>query len=248
MSSIGFAVRALPAGEIFADQSIAILPEADSPPNVLMGLLNSTPVADLLQLFGRGRATENGAVKSLPFGRDFLDGITQLEPAVDELVAMMNAEEAASETACTFVAPHFLGVPKDSARQSIRSRISVAAALQQRVDSIVAAALGGITRLDPTLVDRPTLVGRAFGPADGAEATWSDDLLSYAVGCAFGRWDIRMALHETARDPRPDVFHELPLSPPGLLCGPNGQHPVQGPNGYPLAIPSSYVLVDEQGH
>lgn len=47
-------------------------------------------------------------------------------------------------------------------------------------------------------------------------------LISYAVGCAFGRWDVRLALDASLVPPLPDAFAPLPACPPGMLVGPDG--------------------------
>jgi hypothetical protein len=58
---------------------------------------------------------------------------------------------------------------------------------------------------------------------EGDAATTSDSsgfisqFLDYAVGCAFGRWDIRYATGAKAPPPEPDPFDPLPVCPPGML-------------------------------
>lgn len=47
-------------------------------------------------------------------------------------------------------------------------------------------------------------------------------LLQYAVGCVFGRWDIRMALNSELIPKPADPFDPLPVCPPGTLVGPDG--------------------------
>ena len=54
-------------------------------------------------------------------------------------------------------------------------------------------------------------------------------LLSYAVGCVFGRWDVR-------------------IGPPGMLVGPDGLPARESPPGYPIRIQWDGVLVDDPGH
>ena len=51
----GLGVRLMPAGEIFTDKSIAVFANDHISPLRLLGLLNSTPIAALLQTFGRSR-------------------------------------------------------------------------------------------------------------------------------------------------------------------------------------------------
>jgi len=51
------------------------------------------------------------------------------------------------------------------------------------------------------------------------------DLLSWCVGVAFGRFDLRLALttdHRRLTTVPPDPFDPLPLCPPGMLVGPDG--------------------------
>ena len=55
VSSVGFGVRCLPEGEVFGDKGICIFPKEGIDRLALLGLLNSTPVAEILQTFGRGR-------------------------------------------------------------------------------------------------------------------------------------------------------------------------------------------------
>jgi len=48
------------------------------------------------------------------------------------------------------------------------------------------------------------------------------DLLSYAVGCVFGRWDARIALAPSLAPKLADPFAPLPICSPGMLVGPDG--------------------------
>jgi len=90
-------------------------------------------------------------------------------------------------------------------------------------------------------------------PADSAEAAavdaapFSQRVLSYLVGVAFGRWDIRIGLDPgLAPQPR-DPFEPMHASPPGMLIG-DGGLPARTYAGYPIPIPQNGVLVDEPGH
>ena len=47
-------------------------------------------------------------------------------------------------------------------------------------------------------------------------------LLQYAVGAAFGRWDIRIAQDPSLVPKLPEPFDPLPVCPPGMLVGPDG--------------------------
>ncbi len=57
---------------------------------------------------------------------------------------------------------------------------------------------------------------------DYSERAQIEALLSYFVGCIFGRWDVRIALDLTLAPKLPDPFDPLPVCPPGMLVGPDG--------------------------
>jgi Eco57I restriction-modification methylase len=66
-------------------------------------------------------------------------------------------------------------------------------------------------------------------------------LLSYAVGAAFGRWDIRLSLDPKLGPISHDPFAPLSSSPPGMLIG----H--EGLADYPLRPSLSGIMVDDPG-
>lgn len=47
-------------------------------------------------------------------------------------------------------------------------------------------------------------------------------LLMYAIGVAFGRWDVRIAIDPSIAPNLPAPFDPLPVCPPGMLVGPDG--------------------------
>lgn len=65
----------------------------------------------------------------------------------------------------------------------------------------------------------------------------TDALLSWAIGVAFGRFDIRLATGERAAPPEPKPFDPLPAKSPGML--PDGAPPFHGHAG---------ILVEDPGH
>ncbi len=83
----------------------------------------------------------------------------------------------------------------------------------------------------------------------GTIASAAASLFSYLVGCAFGRWDVRIGrAPATAPMLSGDPFAPVPVCPPGQLVGPDGLPALAVPPGYPLALTDHQVLVDEVGH
>lgn len=74
------------------------------------------------------------------------------------------------------------------------------------------------------------------------------DMLSYAAGCIFGRWDVRFATGERAPPELPDPFAPLPVCSPGMLQGPDGLPVKEAPEGYPLRIDGDGIMVDDPDH
>lgn len=245
MSSIGFAARVMQPDEVFADQSIAVLPNTGVDVTSLLGLLNATGTAELLQTFGRGRATENGAMKALPFGRELLTDLIGTSPLVEELITIFADKERTEETSSVFVRPECLHSPEEVTR--IRTDLlSRAGEAQERLDGLVLQALGTSGRLDPELPSRTSLLGRSLRSPSAAHDDWARDLVSYLVGVGFGRWNPELATVELARDA--EYLAPIPRVPPGMLTTETGDPAWEHPTRAPRPIPPSGVLLDEPGH
>lgn len=85
--------------------------------------------------------------------------------------------------------------------------------------------------------------GEEASPQRAAEA-----LLSYAVGCAFGRWDVRIGQNHDRAPKHGGPFDSLPQCSPGMLVDSDGLPPKVVPHGYPIAFPEDGVLVDDKNH
>ena len=79
-------------------------------------------------------------------------------------------------------------------------------------------------------------------------------LFSYAIGVAFGRWDIRYATGERPVSELPDPFAPLPACPPGMLqsddglpLSPEAGRQLRAAGHYPLDIAWGGILVDDEG-
>lgn len=71
------------------------------------------------------------------------------------------------------------------------------------------------------------------------------DLISYALGAAFGRFDVRFATGEVDPVEPADPFAPLPACSPGMLTSEDGVPLEAEPEGYPLRVSWDGVLVDD---
>lgn len=74
------------------------------------------------------------------------------------------------------------------------------------------------------------------------------ELVSWAVGVAFGRFDVRLATGVRALPPEPEPFDPLPVCSPAMLTGNDGLVLGGAPSVYPLTFPENGILVDDPGH
>jgi hypothetical protein len=74
------------------------------------------------------------------------------------------------------------------------------------------------------------------------------ELASWAVGVAFGRFDVRLATGTRQMPTEPEPFDALPACSPGMLTGDDGLPLARPPKSYPLPFPETGVLVDDPGH
>jgi len=76
------------------------------------------------------------------------------------------------------------------------------------------------------------------------------ELLSWAFGCALGRFNLQQALGKEYVLPEYEPFAPLPICSPGVLQNTNGL-PIEAqevPSDYPLRISWPGILVDDEGH
>lgn len=79
---------------------------------------------------------------------------------------------------------------------------------------------------------------------EGELARVSSQVVSYLIGIAFGRWDVRKVGTEPVLG---DLFEPVPIHPPGMLLD-AGKPARQAPTGYELDLPPEQLLLDQRGH
>ena len=74
---------------------------------------------------------------------------------------------------------------------------------------------------DPTAANQDTNENRDF-LLDYSERAQFEALISYCIGCIFGRWDVRISMDPSLAPKLPGPFDPLPICPPGMLVDPDG--------------------------
>lgn len=86
------------------------------------------------------------------------------------------------------------------------------------------------------------------GEGDADTTSLVPELVSWTVGVAFGRFDVRLATGARALPSEPQPFDSLPICSPAMLTGDDGLPLASAPANYSLAFPESGIMVDDPGH
>ena len=260
-----FGVRALPAGFIISGKGIAVLPLKGYSAEFCVGIMNARLFRTIINLQANAKQYDSGIVESCPFVPLSKHSYELVEQATKIAINAARDISRRTEGDALFICPEIY--------KSLSEMVRHAEAHANDVNTIIRASLAEIDRLVDTAYQVDSLVLERIllsekdddddevdnGEAreeeieeDGehkslirAPADVASELVSYAVGCVLGRWDIRYA---TAAIPLPvlgDPFAELPTSFPGMLHEKVGG---SGDGGYPLILPKSGILVDDEGH
>ena len=259
----GLSFRAMPSGTVFGHKGPAVLFDTANGDLMLaagalansqaFGILTGTMVArvDLAQSF------EVGLISTVPMPE--LAKVPETVVDASRESHDIKAQQAtAADTKHPFYSPSLLINPGD--------------ALTERAEAAVAKGDEDATRLvhlqrqiDQAaydLYDFPVEDRRALPSAEPVEANPEDDedaeestvdaealvhdLISYALGVALGRWDVRYATGDREPPPLPDPFAPLPVCPPGMLQDDATGLPLDAPPpGYPVPFPPSGLVADD---
>lgn len=240
-----FAPQALPKGAIFSVRGYcALLPGGDLLP--ALAVFNSKPFDYIYKaLLGRFEYPEFivGILQKMPWAQPDENQAERFALMAREGWACQRRRFTHEETSSAFVLPlcRCLGSRPDSPVRTLDE-------LQRNIDTRASELFGfGEPELQEMLRANVFSTGQMVelierdaedGSAPHTDPT-SDNILtiSWSVGVAFGRFDVRLATGERAIPPEPDPFDPLPAKSPGML-----------PDGDPPFMPTSGVFVDDPGH
>jgi hypothetical protein len=215
-----------------------------SRPQFDMGDINITPVPEILEVDGERLASL--ALQIVRAKRD--------QDTVAEETHVFIRPSASLSLAAT------LGFNAVDWSQRIQVSTGKVAGLQAEIDEI-AFSLYSIQGIDRKAMevgsDAEVIEESSEEPEDvatdvdvGSSFAVAEQMVSYALGVAFGRWDLRYATGEQAAPELPDPFAPLPVCPPGQLQNAQGlpARPEDVPAAYPVRIPWDGILVDDSSH
>lgn len=271
----GLSFRAVPVGCLFGHKGpmAFVLSDNRATLRTLAAVMNSTGFYLLVQMLvarvSLAQSFEVGLVQSIPIPDLSIPTGGQLSELAWSAMTLKQTLDTIDETSHVFVLPALLQGAGDALAERIQPwarRVTGTAGkltdLQQQIDA-VAYQLYGIGEESQRAIhvlpeeESTTVDGDDDEEAlavESASATDSrgliTDLLSFVLGTALGRWDIRYATHQRPCPELPDPFAPLPVCSPGMLSQANGlpAGPEDVSGDYPLRISWPGILVDDEGH
>jgi hypothetical protein len=233
-SQKGFSVRPVPAGSIFGHKGPMAFVHNDDPERLdeLMAYLNSGLAATLLETMVSFGSYEVGAVQRLPDVRVGPD-----RGRVARRLTELRREDAQrDETDHLFASPWL----------SLEAAHTDPGELSREIDGGAMAAVGERSNVTPLSAMYPT----QWFELDyvRAEDPNPEDEVSYLLGAALGRWDVRLAAGTNSPAPIPGPYDSLPASSRGMLLDASGLPAKRPPGRYPLNVPADRILHDDPTH
>lgn len=207
-----------------------------------------------------------GVLQGLPWPRLADSDKAKLSLLVSRAWLLIRRSEQSRETSHAFVVPQ-LARPQH-ASPTLHARVLVEdtpdrqlSEIRSKIDELVAEAFGVASS---ELLE----LGQGFGHEGLAEESTDDksddeaveeasevdvapmvtSLISWSLGVAFGRFDVRLATGERDAPSEPDPFDPLPVCSPGMLTDDAGLPVAAQPADYLLTFPRDGILVDDPGH
>jgi hypothetical protein len=244
-TSSPLSVRILPEGCVFSDMGRGIIHQSDNKAELmtLLGLANARVFRHFVELCvaagdAAARTYEGGILNQMPS----IAADPDLRRWATELALAKRSAFAADETTAFFTSP-------DPSRD-LTDVVDLFEELQPKIEK----ACCGLLQLNDedfeTIDARTPEKGHVEAPSNWAAQNDSLVDLSYCLGTAFGRWDIRYATGERQPPELPDPFDPLPVCPPGMLQNAEGlpAEPKDVTADYPLRISWPGILVDDENH
>jgi hypothetical protein len=257
----GLSIRVHSAGCIFADKGPAIFTEYDLPAS-LLGLTNSIAFQGLVTLQMAFGSYEVGVIQRTPIPPLSQQKGIQVGQFALSCINLKRDLDCASETSYVFYLPALLQSSVDTLAKSLKTwqkkitkterklasyqpRIhdiafqlySIEGKERQAIETVVSCqSLVDIGKNSEAETDGELIIDN--GQIDNRQLT--ANLISYTVGCIFGRWDIRFATGEKQAPELPDPFAPLPVYSLGML--------VETIDEYPLQISQDGILVDNPNY
>jgi hypothetical protein len=240
----GFFARAMPAGTIY-DMKGPLIDPSGCDRRYALGVLASLPCQVFAKLLTDARQWHPTNLMKLPFPRpENHEGHEALCQLVDTAVHSTQIKFTTDETSVMFLAPNTRNRSTNETTW-VRQRLDETVARLYRVPLEDFQFVDNLFTVSSEMSDSSQEDDDEEGPDDREFEATHLSWMSFGVGCAFGRWDIRRSLGQPELARLPDPFDILPMCPPGMLQTSNGMAAKESPPDYPIRIEWNGILADD---
>jgi len=251
----------LPAGCLFTIEGLALFPSDIDSSWYYLGLTNSRLISVILSFFS-GQHKHAGYVDLLPIPA--WDSTSTLQAVIStkakNIHEIKRADDCFNEVSTLFYCDRASAL-KTSISNAVTASRQVAIEIT-RLQGECNESVEKLFQLDKADSEFVKLRFSSFVSEDESSDEGLGDsrtselessafsVMSYGLGCAFGRWDIRFAISEKPIPDLPDPFLPLPVCSPGQLLNEQGLPFRQEyvPAGYPVLIPWDGIMADDLGY
>jgi hypothetical protein len=264
----GLSLRAMPAGCVFGHKGPAVFVSENTSQHllVLLAVTNSRAFRSLVELQlaaadAAARSYEVGVIQRTPVPLQVEKSIP-LGTLARTAWSLKRAQDTSTENSHAFHLPAILqlggstlSIRAANCVNHIAQTISELDVIQTKIDDLC-FELYGISHADRNQIEQGFGNSRTSAGEDDADDTGDFDLstaplvaalLSWSIGVAFGRFDLRLATDERPVLPTIEPFEPLPVCAPGILTGEEGFPVDAPPPSYPIGFPADGILVDDPG-
>jgi hypothetical protein len=240
----GFSVRAFPEGCRF-DKNGPVLFSEKNDLLYILGVLNSQCFQNLLNLVVAWGSYETGIIEKMPI--PLLDRIksSNLDSYVLDSLNILQSKNMHSEINNLFTRPALLEFQSESLEGCFSNFKSYEEDLEARleqnqslIDESVYKVYGinneeflspeennlSSSKVNDKLIVKRKDCSNDFKITDIEKNinNKAHELISWCIGCLFGRWDVRIGKDKFLVSKVNWPFDQLPVCPPGMLVGPDG--------------------------
>ncbi len=267
----GLSIRAMPACCIFADKGPAAFVDDDDPSTLLalLAILNSRMFQALVEVQlaaadAAARSYEVGVLQRTPIPELSSSFRQQLAAQALRAWSIKRGLDTRIEISQAFVLPALLQTQGPNLATRTKACVERLRCAENDVDRIqrdideLCFELYGVRSEDRHRIERgfdnttddakPGAHHPALARKELEVTALVASLLSWAMGVALGRFDLRLATKDREPPLEPAPFEPMPACSPGMLTGENGLPIKAPPLGYPIAFPGDGILADDPGH
>jgi hypothetical protein len=270
-SQKGFSARSLGSGAIFGHKGPTVFVTDDSASRLgaTLALMNSRAFGSLVSLQMAFGAYEVGVIQHTP--------LPQLSATDEQLLAALSSQawrlhrllDSRTETSHAFALPAILQVKGSDFASRVRGWASRVESTERELRAIQAELdersfnLYGLDDTSHRGVAEATETASdsLFDVEDDEDddfdeenhsaadaATLAAELVSWAVGVAFGRFDVLLATGTRPSPVEPEPFDPTPAYSPAMLTGDDAMPLTRSSSDLPSLYPDSGLFVDDAGH